>query len=389
MKLFSTQAAMAITLTILLVACQAPQADETPSDLAGMKTLVQEKKTNLRSIEQEIAELEGQIAALEPQSEKTRKAVTTMLLEAEPFKSYVELQGNIESSEAVMISSEMGGRIVTLTIDEGDYVRKGQVVGKVDMETMRKSIQEVQTSLDLATTVYERQKKLWDQNIGSEIQYLQAKNNKERLEKSLETIQSQLNKESIVSPMNGYVDRMFLKAGEMSAPGSPIASVINTSTVKAVIDIPENLIGKVRKGDQVELLFPATGETRKARITLLGRSIDSANRTFKAEINLSNSDAVLKPNLLVLATINDETIKDAITLPTELVQQDVSGTSYVYIVAEGEDGKYAKKNNVTTGIGFNGEIIITEGLTEGDEVIVTGARGLAEDELVDIKNIQK
>lgn len=389
MKHYPTQALMALFLLVFVVACQPTQTEEVPTDLAGMKTFVQEKKASIRTMEQQIAELESKIQELEPMSEKSRKAVTTMVLEAKPFESFVELQGNIESSESAMISSEMGGRITSLTIDEGDYVRKGQVVGTVDMETMKKSLQEIQTSLDLATTVFERQKKLWDQNIGSEIQYLQAKNNKERLEKSLQTMQSQLNKGSITAPMSGYVDMLFLRSGEMSGPGTPIASVINTSTVKAVIDIPENLIGKVKRGDNVELLFPATGETRNAKVSLVGRSINTANRTFKAEINLSNSNSVLKPNLLVLAKINDETFTDALSLPTEYVQQDVSGTSYVYTVAEGEDGKYAKKNPVVTGIGYEGSILIKEGLTAGDEVIVNGARGLAEEELIDIKNVQE
>ena len=389
MKRYTNLAFTALFLIMTLVACQPAATEEVPTDLSGMKTYVQEKKAAIRSIEQEIAELEVKIEELEPVSEKTRKAVTTMVLESKPFKSYVELQGNIESSEAVMISSETGGRITSLTIDEGDYVRKGQVVGSVDMETMKRSLQEVQTSLDLATTVFERQKKLWDQNIGSEIQYLQAKNNKERLEKSLETMQSQLSKGTIIAPMSGYVDVLFLRSGEMSGPGVPIASVINTSTVKAVIDVPENLIGKVKRGDKVELLFPATGETRNAKVSMLGRSINTANRTFKAEINLSNSNSLLKPNLLVLAKFNDETIEDALALPTEYVQQDVSGTSYVYTVAEGEDGKYAKKNPVITGIGYDGSILIEEGLTNGDEVIVNGARSLAEEELIDIKNPQK
>lgn len=355
-------------------------------DLETMKSTVQKNKATVRKLESEIDSLELKIAEIEPSSEKVKKAVTSMVLKAEDFKSFTELQGNIISSDAVMLSAEMGGRITSLKIDEGDYVQRGAVVGTVDMETTRKSIQEVETSLELANTVFERQQKLWDQKIGSEIQYLQAKNNKERLEKSLITMRSQLAKESIISPMSGYVDIMMLKAGETTAPGAPIASIINTNTVKAVIDVPENMVSKVKKGDKVNLYFPALDMEKVATINMIGRSINSANRTFKVEIDLANSNNVLKPNLLVLAKFNDETIKNAIAIPTELVQQDVSGTSFVYIIAQGEDGQYVQKNEVKTSIGYDGKIVVESGLSDGDQIIVRGARGVAVDDLVEIKN---
>ena len=377
-----------LIFSLFALACQAPK-EEIPTDLEGMKTALKAKEAKLKTMEADILDLEQRIAALEPITEKQRRAVTTVQVEKSTFKSYTELQGNIESSEASMISAEMGGRLTSLTIEEGDYVRKGQAVGTVDVESIRKSIQEIETSLELATTVFERQKKLWDQQIGSEMQYLQAKNNKERLEKSLETIRLNIGKATIVSPMNGYVDMKFLKSGEMTAPGTPIASIINTSTVKAVVDVPENMIAQVRKGDKVTVIFPALGTEKEARINKVGRSIDPANRTFKVEINLSNSNGLLKPNLLVLTKVNDKTIKDAILLPVELVQQDVSGASFVYTIAEGDDGTYAQKNLVKTGEGYDGKIIIETGITEGDRIIEIGARGLAEEDLVEIKNDMK
>jgi RND family efflux transporter MFP subunit len=288
-----------------------------------------------------------------------------------------------------MISAEMGGRITSLKIEEGDYVKKGQIVGKVDVESIKKSIVEMETGLELATTVYERQKNLWDQEIGSEMQYLQAKNSKERIEKSLSTIRTQLSKEAIISPMSGYVDMKFLKSGELTSPGAPIASVINTSTVKAIVDVPENLIRSVRKGDRVVLEFPALEKTKLARINKVGRSINPANRTFKIEINLSNPKSLLKPNLMVLTKINDKTIKNALLLPVELVQQDVAGKSFVYTVAEGEDGPYVQKNIVSTGVSYLGKIVIESGLTSGDKIIDVGARSLVKNDLIEIVNSDK
>ncbi len=371
---------------LLLGACQAPKFDIETADLEGLKK--EQKSLQASILEQEgtLKAIEEKLLELEPPKEKPKKAVTSFIAKSETFKSYSELQGNIASSDAVMISAEMGGRITSLNLEEGNYVRKGQVVGTVDMETLKKSIKELETSLELATTVYERQKKLWDQQIGSEIQYLQAKNNKERLEKSMETTKSQLSKENIIAPMSGYVDMKFLKAGELTSSGAPIASVINTSSVKAVIDVPENLVSSVRKGDKVNVSFPALGTDRDARISMVGRSINPANRTFKIEVNLSNPKGLLKPNLMALTKINDQTIKDAVLIPTELVQQDVSGKSFVYIIAEGEEGPYAQKNLVTTGASYEGKIVIESGINAGDQVIYQGARGLAQNDYVIVKN---
>ncbi len=376
-----------ILLGLLFFSCQ--PKDEIPEDLEGKKKYLIEKKKSLQELEGKIEEIEEQIAELEPPKEKPRKAVTTFGLEPKEFKSYTELQGSVQSSDAVNVSSETGGRLTSFTIDEGDYVKKGQIVGRVDMETLQKQIQEIEKSLELAETVFIRQQKLWDQNIGSEIQFLQAKNNKERLEKSLETLSSNLSKANIASPMSGYVDRIYLKAGETTGPGTPIATIVNTSTVKAVVDVPENMVSAVKKGQRVKVLFPALNKERNERISMIGRSIDPANRTFKIEINMSNPGSVLKPNLLTLVELNDKTIDDALMVPVELIQQDVSGNTFIYTVAEGEEGPYAQKNIVETGESFNGEILITSGLSAGDQVINVGARGLAEEDLIQISNDSK
>ena len=370
---------------MFLIACQAP-TEEVPADLEGKKKLLIEKKSELKELESKIKSLEEGIAELEPEKEKTRKAVTTFGLEPKKYQSFTELQGSIQSSDAVNISSEVGGRITSFSINEGDYVKKGQVIGTVDMESLKKQIEEIDKSLELATTVFERQQKLWDQNIGSEIQYLQAKNNKERLEKSLATISSNLSKANITSPMSGYVDKLYLQGGETTGPGTPIATVINTSTVKAIVDVPENMISSVKKGQRVKVIFPALGTERMERITMIGRSIDPANRTFKIEINLSNRGGTLKPNLLILVEVNDKSIDDALMVPVELVQQDVSGNTFIYTVAEGEEGPYAQKNIVETGDSYDGEILISSGISAGDKIINAGARSLAEEDLIQISN---
>jgi RND family efflux transporter MFP subunit len=281
----------------------------------------------------------------------------------------------------------MGGRIIKMTVKEGDLVRKGQLIASVDVESMDKQKAEIQKSLDLAVDVFSRQKRLWEQNIGSEVQFLQAKNNKERLEKSMQTLDVQLKKRNIYAPISGAVDKVYLKAGEMSGPGSPIVQILNVSKVKVVTDVPETYLGKVKRGDKVSIEFPALGKNMIKNISQLGRSIDPANRTFKMEVNIDNPSGELKPNLLSIVKINDFTQKDAIFIPVDNIQQEVTGKRFVYVVKEVEGKKVASKTYVTIGESADNQVIITEGLAEGDKVILKGARNCADGQLITVEAI--
>jgi RND family efflux transporter MFP subunit len=242
----------------------------------------------------------------------------------------------------------------------------------------------LETSLEFAITTYERQKRLWDQNVGSEMQYLQAKNNKERLEKSLETLRHQLTKAKVYAPISGVVDHVFLKSGELAGPGTPIVQILNTQKVKVVADVPESYLNKIKKGELVTVQFPAIDQEFKSKVTLIGRTINPSNRTFTVEIDLPNKSRMLKPNLLAVMMINDNTQKGVVVIPIELVQQEVSGRSFVFVKDENKEGAFAKKVIVETGASYEGNIIITSGLEGGEELIATGARGLANNELIKI-----
>ncbi len=362
-------------------------ATETwPEDLAGKRTLLQTKKSESIKIKEDIKKLETEIASLDTTVKvKQRRLVTTIPVAKKDFSRFVEIQASVQADDMVMASSETGGRIVSMTMKEGQFVKKGALVASVDLEAINKQIAELETSLELAQDLFERQKRLWDQNIGSEIQFLQAKNNKDRLEKSLETIRFQITKGNVYAPISGAIDRVFLNAGEMAAPGQPIVQILNTSKVKVVADVPEKYLPKIKRGQNVTVKFPALELEKNARISLLGRTINPANRTFAVEVNMANGNGTLKPNLLATMMINDYAEKGRIVIPIELVQQEVSGKSYVYIKGEGKDGPIAKRQYIETGESTEGEIIITEGLEEGVEMIMEGARGLAENELIEVK----
>ena len=375
-----------LTVIILLQAC-GPTEPEYPTDLKGKQVLLKEKQKTLRELTKEVAKLESEIETLDPNSkkEKPRTLVTTQVVEKSDFNRFIELQAGIESEDMVAASSETGGRLMTMTAKEGQYIKKGALIGTIDMQAVDKQIAELEKSLELAVDVFNRQKKLWDQNIGSEMQFLQAKNNKERLEKSIESVKFQLTKANVYAPISGVVDMVIAKPGEMTAPGSPIVQFLNTSRVKVVADIPEKYLRSVKQGQMMDIQIPALELKKRGRVTMLGRSINPANRTFKVEINLNNANGVLKPNLLATVLLNDFSEKNVITVPLELVQQEVSGNSFVYVKGEGTEGATAKKIKVVTGESYEGKVIITEGLIGGEEIIVAGARNVVDGELIKIQ----
>lgn len=372
-----------ILAILLITACQPSESE--PQTVDEMRKVLKSLKSEQSAIDDKIKSLEDKIEEIEPSKEKVKKLVTSLQVAKEDFNRYIDIQGAVSSSDAVMASAEMGGRIVVMDIEEGDFVKQGRLVAKLDVEAINNQIQEINKSLELATDVFTRQERLWNQEIGSEIQFLQAKNNKERLEKTLESVKFQLTKANVYAPISGYADMIFLKKGELAGPGAPIIQIINTNTVKVIADVPESLLGKVKRGQYVTIDFPALEETKKGRVSLIGRSIDPANRTFKVEVDLPNSGGKLKPNLLSIMKINDLTVKDAVAIPLELVQQEISGRDYVFVVSQSDEGSISKKRYVETGPTFESKIVIADGLEEGDQIIMDGARGLSDEELIQVQ----
>ncbi len=375
-----------IVAAVLLVSCGAPSAEEGsyPEDLEGKRALLKEKKLEMRALSKMVAQLEEEIGILDPASNEKVPVVTTVQVQRKDFAHFTEVQGAVEAEDLVAISSETGGRIIDLRIKEGQSIRKGQLVAKLDLESVEKQIAELDIQLDLAKDLYERQKRLWDQEIGSEVQYLQAKNNKERLEKALETIQLQLEKAEVYAPASGVIETLNLKAGEIAAPGAPIAMILNTDRVKIVADIPETLIRSVSKGAFVEASIPSIDWEKEVRITDLGRTINPVNRTLKVEAVVVNN-GMIRPNLLSIMLIKDYEEKNVVIIPRELVQQEVGGRDFVYIKDSSKDGTIAKKIYIKTGKSYESEVIITEGLQGGEELIVKGSRSLAANDLIKIQ----
>ena len=366
-----------LTLAIF-ISCQSSDTTLDPDDIDGKRALLTEKKKEYKALRAEIDKMTRELNRLDPPKEKAAVQVKTEILKSKEFKRYIEVQGRVSADDMVFVSSAVGGRLTKVDVAEGQQVRKGQLIAVTDMETTENQIDELQTSLDLATTVFERQERLWKKDIGSEIQYLEAKSNKERLENSLKTIQSQTSKKNIYAPISGTVEKKFLSQGETAGPAMPIVQILNTGKTKVVADLQESLLTSIKKGDKVEIYYPALDKTVPSRVTMIGRTIDPANRTFKVELSASSMGGLLKPNLLAQVKFNDLTKTDAVIVPLNVVQEDVAGNKFAFRVTSKDGEKYAEKVLLELGESNEEGVSILIGLNSGDELIKEGGRKLAD-----------
>ncbi len=374
-----------IILLALLTSCnQSTELNENPTTIDGKRALLDNKKKELRKLEIEIAELTADLVKNDPSLEKKKKIVTTMPVSSSSFTKFITLDGIVIADKTANAVSEIPGRITQLEVKEGDFVKTGSLIATLDMETFHTQKNDVITNLELARDIFNRRSKLWAQNIGSEIQYLESKNNVERLEKSLELINLQLTKGNVYAPISGVVDIEFLKQGELASPGMPIVQVLNTRDVKVAVDLPERYLSILKKGMIVDVHFPSLDISQKGKVSLLGRSIDPANRTLKFEVDIANTRGLLKPNLLAELQIIEKTIDNVITIPLEIIQQDVNNNSFIMMASDVGGEQKAIKTQIQVGDVYQGVAMIETGLNLDDILIKDGARLVSNMEGIEI-----
>jgi len=271
-----------------------------------------------------------------------------------------------------------------IKVNEGDKVSSGQVLATLDDQIMRQSMAEVQTQYDFAKNIYNKQKNLWDQKIGSEVQYLTAKNNKESLQKRLASVSEQLDMTRIKSPVSGTVDNVGVKIGQSLMPGMPAFGIVNLKGLKVKGEVGESYAGKINKGDEVILYFPDLDKEIPATVGFASRSINTLNRTFNVEVPLSDSIEGISPNMVVVMKIVDYKADKALVIPVDVLQR--SGEGYYAMVAVNEGSKMiARRKKVDTGKIYDGQAEIISGIGETDQVIITGYRDLNEGQELRIK----
>ena len=236
----------------------------------------------------------------------------------------------------------------------------------------------------MANTIYEKQKSLWDQKVGSEVQYLEAKTNLMSLERKLETLQSQLAMYNIKAPFDGIIDEIFGKVGEVASPAMPVLRIINLKEVYIKSDVSERYLGKIKVGDTAVINFPSLDISMKSQISRIGNFINPGNRTFKIRFEIQNSDSKLKPNLLAEVNIMDYAKNQAIIIPTKVIQETPVGDEFVYVLKRNGSPR-AEKHIIQSGFAYKGSVEIVEGLDAGDELIVQGGRSIKDGEIVEVK----
>ena len=293
---------------ILFIAAACGDSKEGNKELESKKAKLEKARAELQQVKATITTLEKEISELDPEfARQNSKAilVSTFIAEKKPFEHKVEVRGSVDSRRNVFLSAQTMGEIKRIHIREGQQVASGQRLIELDADIIRKSIAELKTSLELATTVYQKQKKLWEQKIGTEVQYLQAKNNKESLEGKLTTTNAQLNLSIVRAPFSGTIDQLPAQVGEMAAPGVPLVRVVSTEEMYLKSDVSERFIGRLKAGDQVDILFPLMDKTMSSVISSIGQVINSENRTFEVEVALPKVDFILKPNQVVVLQLRD------------------------------------------------------------------------------------
>ena len=335
-----------------------------------------DKVTELEKLKKDRAELNSKISALEIElgTNKTRdlKNVNVSPVVETMFRSYIEVQGRVDAEENVQVNPEVGGMVTAIFAHVGENVNRGQVLAQIDDQILRQNIAELQSQLDLQNILFQRQKNLWDQKIGTEVQYLNAKTQKEGLERRMATLNSQVVMYKIKSPIAGTVDAMDLKIGQSVQPGMSAIRVINATKLKAKALVAESYSGRINQGDQVSIILPDVPDTINANLSFASKTIDPLSRSFSIETKLP-SNRKYHPNMLAILKIVDYQNPKALIIPINAIQKSENG-DYVFAV---ENGK-AKRVNIKIGRMSDNKVEVLSGLKMNDQVITAGMQNLNE-----------
>lgn len=359
------QFTLSVAMIIAITACSSKQAstDDPATRLAALKEQRAQIESEITALEKEL-EAQGLI-------ERRLRTVGITEIKTDSFRHYIDLQGRVEADESVTVTSQMPGALTRVYIDNGDVVRRGQLLAEIDGAVLMKSLDELKGQLKVAEDLYNRQKSLWDQNIGSEVQLIQARNNKESLERSIATMQENYRMTKIYAPTSGTVDMVMLKQGQAIAPGVPLCTILNLDKLLIKGEVTEAYAAKVKKGDVVKVYFPDTGKEITTKVSYVSKSINTTNRTFTIEAKLSRGD--YRANQIAVLKIVDYLNPKSITIPVNLIQTDETGDYVLVIDPAGEEKKgIVRKVAIKQGENYSGYTEVLSGLKPGDKVISTG-----------------
>jgi membrane fusion protein, multidrug efflux system len=370
-----------ILLMSLMVFVTVSCGKKEDNSLAGKKAQLVELQKQATTLTSKIQALQSELDKLEPNKEEKIKTVSVTPVITQNFQHFVEATGRLEAENNVFVSPQTGGALTKVFVKIGDFVSKGQKIATIDNSILRNSMQEVEIQLETAKTIFERQKNLWDQKIGTEVQYIQAKSAVESLERRINTLKSQDVLNVVIAPISGVVDEVRLKAGEIAAPGVGILRIVNFNELKVVANVPDTYAGTIAKGDMVKIKFPDLQKEISAKLSYVSQTINQVSRTFTVEAKVPLTDKSFKPNLTALVTINDQSTGGAIVIPQNYIQNTEQG-SIVYIATTEGNKKIARAKIVKTGLSYDGKIEIKSGLTVGDALITEGYQEIVDGQAI-------
>lgn len=368
-------------IVVLVVACG------SNNTLEAKKKQLAEYNTQMETLKKDIANLEKEIAKMDTsQVIKNPKLVTVSAVEAGSFNHYIDLQGTVEAHEDIAVMPGIPGIVTAVYVKEGDLVSKGQVLGETDNRAMRESLAQLRTTLELAKTTYEKQERLWNQKIGSEIQFLQAKTQYESLTKSIESMEAQIDMTRMKAPIAGIIDQVNVKVGEYAAPGMLGAfNVVNFNRMKVTAKAADSYIQKIKVGDPVKIQLNDIGKTIESKISFVSKVVNPMSRTFLVEIELGKTESNVRPNMFASLSINDETADSVIAVSSNIVQKDASEQQYVFVASGNDKNMNARKRMVSTGISYGNQVVVTEGLNPGDKIITSGYSEIVDGQSITLK----
>ncbi len=373
-----------IMAAIFITACNNNENEN--GDVQSIRQQISEYNQQIVEMSQKVSELERKLEELgEVPQNRIRTPVTVTEITPQPFDHYFKVNASVEAIQEAMISPEINGQIREISVRKGERVRSGQILARLNTSVIENNIAEVKTSLQLAQTVYNRQKSLWEQEIGSEIQYLEARNNYESLQSRLKSLESQLDMAIMRAPFDGVIDEIFAKEGELAMPGSMVMQILNLRNLYINADVSESFLPLIDPSDKVILRFSAYPDyEEEVPVHRMGNVINPENRTFRLQLRINNLEEKFKPNMVATMSIKSYTADDALVVPSILIKQDTQG-HYLYVADENDEGDLiAQKVYIERGLSGEGRTMIKSGVKEGDLLINQGHNRINDGALVAI-----
>lgn len=384
-----------LSILTLLAIVSCGEKEKSVEELIENGTKTEIKQTR-ETLNKEMRELNSKIKKLDEKLkdfEDSSKYALVEALELKPkhFKHYVKVQGDVTTDQNIMIYPEFSGVLERIYVKEGDNVRKGQRLAKIDDGGQSSQLAEMEAQRELAKTRFDRQKRLWDENIGSEIQFLEAKTAFEQMDNAVKQIKSQLNKSVIFAPFDGKVDEIITDQGQVVSPGqTPIFRILNLGEMYISANVPENYVSNIKQGTEAIVSLRALDKSFVGKVSQVSSNISESNRNFRVRVSIPDSIDFVKPNLIATIKLNDYSAEGAIVIPENILQENASGESFTFAINMENDsiGK-ADFRELKLGKHYGGEIEVLSGLKASDIVVTEGARTIKKEDKVRVLNFQK